>query len=158
MISSLAKRFWLLAALLIALACSTPQSSSFKTVTFRVIPKSLPPAAKIYITGNHSKLGNWQPNVATLHEKSDGSWSRSFSFHRGTLLEFKITRGNWETEAVNEMLDYPRIGEIFKEAASKPAAEAIDHLWKAGEAWANGNPLHDDTTLLVIKVKKNSRF
>ncbi len=53
----------------------------------------------------------------------------------------------------NEMLDYPRIEEIFREAAPKPAAEAIDHLWKAGKVWANGNPLRDDTTLLVIKVR-----
>ena len=54
----------------------------------------------------------------------------------------------------DEMLDYPRIGEIFREAASKPAAAVIDHLWKAGEAWANGTSLRDDTTLLVIKVKR----
>ncbi|MCG3120343.1 MAG: hypothetical protein ALAOOOJD_03002 [bacterium] len=56
--------------------------------------------------------------------------------------------------ANDEMLDYLRISEIFQEAASKPAAEIIDHLWKAGKAWANGNPLRDDTTLLVIKIKE----
>jgi sigma-B regulation protein RsbU (phosphoserine phosphatase) len=56
----------------------------------------------------------------------------------------------------DEMLDYPRITEIFREAAPKPAAEVIDHLWKAGEAWANGNSLRDDTTLLVIKVKQRN--
>lgn len=54
----------------------------------------------------------------------------------------------------NEMLDYPRIVEIFEAAASKPAAEVIDHLWKAGEAWSNGTTLSDDTTLLVIKIKE----
>lgn len=53
----------------------------------------------------------------------------------------------------DEMLDYPRLSEIFREAAPKPAAEVIDHLWKAGKTWANGNSLRDDTTLLVIKVK-----
>jgi hypothetical protein len=68
----------------------------------------LPPSAKIYIAGSHSKLGNWNPNVVSLHQQSDESWSRSFSFHRGTPLEFKITRGTWETESVNvEGIEFP---------------------------------------------------
>jgi hypothetical protein len=54
------------------------------------------------------------------------------------------------------MLDYPRLSQIFREAAPKPAAEVIDHLWKAGKTWANGNSLRDDTTLLVIKVKESN--
>ncbi|MGH7453958.1 MAG: carbohydrate-binding module family 20 domain-containing protein [bacterium] len=104
----ISKKFWLMVALLIALSCGTRKSSSVETITFRVIPKALPSSSKIYITGNHSKLGNWQPNVAALHQQSDGSWSRSFSFRHGTLLEFKITRGNWESEAVNvDGIEFP---------------------------------------------------
>ncbi len=107
MISSLAKRYWLL-AVLIPLACGIREASSIKTITFRVIPKSLPPSSKIYIAGNHSKLGNWQANVVALHEQPEGSWSRSFSFRRGTPLEFKITRGTWESEAVSaEGIEFP---------------------------------------------------
>jgi hypothetical protein len=58
----------------------------------------------------------------------------------------------------NAMLDYPRSNEIFREAAPKPAAAVIDHLWKAGEVWANGNSLHDDTTLAVIKAKEKKDY
>ena len=104
----IAKKYSLLTLLLLAFACGTHESGSMKTVTFRVQPQSLPPSSKIYIAGNHSKLGNWQANLVSLHEQRDGSWSRSFSFHAGTLLEFKITRGAWETEAVNaEGIEFP---------------------------------------------------
>ncbi len=102
------KKHFLLTLLLLAFACGTHESGSLKTVTFRVLPQSLPPSSKIYLAGNHAKLGNWQANLVSLHEQRDGSWSRSFSFHAGTLLEFKITRGAWETEAVNaEGMEFP---------------------------------------------------
>lgn len=104
----IAKKYFLLTLLLLAFACGTHESGSMKTVTFRVLPQSLPPSSKIYLAGNHSKLGNWQASLVSLDEQRDGSWSRSFSFHAGTLLEFKITRGAWETEAVNaEGIEFP---------------------------------------------------
>jgi serine phosphatase RsbU (regulator of sigma subunit) len=79
---------------------------------------------------------------------------RQAELHAGDTILF-MSDGYPELFNENdEMLDYLRIGEIFREAAPKPATEVIDHLWKAGEAWANGNPLRDDTTLLVIKVKE----
>lgn len=106
--SFITNRFFLVALLLLSLACGTRESGSLKTVTFRVLPQSMPPSSKIYLAGNHAKLGNWQANLVSLHEQRDGSWSRSFSFHAGTLLEFKITRGAWETEAVNaEGIEFP---------------------------------------------------
>ncbi len=56
----------------------------------------------------------------------------------------------------NEMLDYPRVKEIFKEAAERSADEIVAYLFKAGERWSNGRPQDDDITFVVIKVEHNT--
>ncbi len=66
-----------------------------------VITDSLPAGSAIYITGNDQQLGNWQPNVVQFQKSEEGKWTKNFSFERGKKLEFKITRGSWETEALN---------------------------------------------------------
>lgn len=53
----------------------------------------------------------------------------------------------------NEMLDYPKTKELFEEVADQPPEAIIDHLFKAGTSWADGEPQADDVTLVVIKVK-----
>ena len=53
----------------------------------------------------------------------------------------------------DEMLDYPRVKQIFKETADKSAEEVIAHLSKAGEKWSNGRPQDDDITFVVLKAK-----
>ena len=42
---------------------------------------------------------------------------------------------------------------LFEETASKSPGEIIEHLKKAGEAWANGRDQEDDVTFVVIKIK-----
>jgi serine phosphatase RsbU (regulator of sigma subunit) len=56
----------------------------------------------------------------------------------------------------DEMLDYPRVKEIFKEAAESSVDEIVAHLFKAGERWSNGRPQDDDITFVVLKVKHNT--
>ncbi len=58
----------------------------------------------------------------------------------------------------DEMLDYPRVKEIFKEAADRSADEIVAHLLKAGERWSNGRPQDDDITFVVLKVKQNGKL
>jgi len=70
-------------------------------ITFEVIPKILPDSSTIYITGNHKELGFWNPQKIPLLKQADGRWSISFKFKSGTYLEYKITRGSWQTEAVS---------------------------------------------------------
>ena len=53
----------------------------------------------------------------------------------------------------NEMLDYPKMKELFEEVADQPPKAIIDHLFKASTSWADGEPQADDITLVVIKVK-----
>ncbi len=70
-------------------------------ITFKVVPETLPAGSKVCITGNHEKLGEWNAGAVALEKQEDGSWSRTLTFPAGSQLEYKITRGSWQTEAMN---------------------------------------------------------
>ncbi|OJX32279.1 MAG: hypothetical protein BGO86_08945 [Chryseobacterium sp. 36-9] len=50
----------------------------------------------VYITGNQSSIGNWNPNVIKLNKT--GETTRQITFKTYPDLKFKLTKGNWETE------------------------------------------------------------
>ena len=72
------------------------------TITISVRPQELPEGDSVYITGNHPALGNWHPDAVPLQLQADGSWRRQFFIKRNTQLEYKFTRGSWDSEAANE--------------------------------------------------------
>lgn len=55
--------------------------------------------------------------------------------------------------AEKEMLDYPKVKEIFHEAATKNSEEIISHLKNSVRNWAGNKAPDDDITFVVIKVK-----
>lgn len=67
-----------------------------------VLCDSLSENSIICITGNDDQLGNWQPDFAKLSEIENGKWQKKFLFKKEKKLEFKITRGSWESEALND--------------------------------------------------------
>ncbi|MGH1363458.1 MAG: alpha/beta hydrolase-fold protein [Calditrichia bacterium] len=73
-----------------------------RQLSVRVRPKALPEGEKIYIVGNHVLFGEWDPTRVELSPQEDGSWKGDFSLPRNTEIEFKLTRGGWESEAVDE--------------------------------------------------------
>jgi predicted alpha/beta superfamily hydrolase len=95
------KKYLLLYVLILLIAfisCSREE----RVVNIKVIAKNLPKGTVIYITGNDDQIGNWQPAVRKLDENKKGEWSKSFSFPKNKKLEFKITRGGWDKEALND--------------------------------------------------------
>ncbi|WP_294246603.1 DUF4932 domain-containing protein [uncultured Chryseobacterium sp.] len=50
----------------------------------------------VYITGNQSATGNWNPQKIRL--TATGSTTRQITFMTFPDLKFKFTRGNWQTE------------------------------------------------------------
>jgi predicted alpha/beta superfamily hydrolase len=75
--------------------------SALYDITFKVTAQTVPEGAKVFIVGNHQKLGDWDPAVVALERQDDGSWTGTFQFGAGSQLEYKITRGSWGTEAVS---------------------------------------------------------
>ncbi|UCE20458.1 MAG: histidine kinase [Gemmatimonadota bacterium] len=81
--------------------------SELARVTFQVIAPTLDDSSVVYITGNHEKLGNWNPGAIRLKKMSADIWSFSSQFPKGFTLEFKFTKGSWEQEAVRENGEIP---------------------------------------------------
>jgi len=55
----------------------------------------------IFITGNHSQIGNWNPHKIKLNKLNDSTWSNTFSLPISERIEFKFTLGGWNREALN---------------------------------------------------------
>ncbi len=70
-------------------------------VTFLVHTKNLSDSLQVFISGNNSSLGNWNPSKIPLTKINDSIWGKTFSFKRETSLEYKFTLGSWNTEALN---------------------------------------------------------
>jgi len=87
----------LLAGVVNALADTTARQYR---VTFHVTIPAAPADSKVFITGDREVLGQWNPAAIALEKQEDGSWARTFLLEDGRV-EYKITRGSWETEAVN---------------------------------------------------------
>ncbi|MFC2084889.1 SpoIIE family protein phosphatase [Bacteroidota bacterium] len=92
--------YYILTIIILLKSSALVYADDFK-VTFKVIPESLPPESVIYITGNHSELGEWVPYKVELEKQTDRSWTKTFSFNEGTHLEYKFTRGSWSNEMVD---------------------------------------------------------
>lgn len=60
------------------------------------IPGDTAPESKVYLAGNLGPLGAWKPDGLAL-ERSNGHYTRVVELPRGKTLEYKITRGTWET-------------------------------------------------------------
>lgn len=83
-------------AMLAVMAHSAPAA----TVVFRVEPAALPDSAQVFIVGNHDLLGDWNPGRVPLTRQPDGAWVGSLQFPTGTFIEYKITLGAWDREAL----------------------------------------------------------
>jgi CubicO group peptidase (beta-lactamase class C family) len=71
-----------------------------REVTIHVLPNYLPGGSRLYIIGNHRYLGGWVSSGIPLLPRKDRSWGRTFHLPDSTKLEFKITRGGMDKQAV----------------------------------------------------------
>jgi predicted alpha/beta superfamily hydrolase len=71
-------------------------------VLIKVIVHSRTDTAKIYIAGSTDNLGNWDPAVIPMIKSDSTTWEKAFKFPAGEVIEFKITRGSWANERLND--------------------------------------------------------
>jgi len=57
---------------------------------------------QIFISGNKPELGNWNPAIIGLDKINDSTYAREFKFNEGEVIEFKFTKGSWDSEALND--------------------------------------------------------
>ncbi|MCU0344587.1 MAG: hypothetical protein MUF28_12295, partial [Ignavibacterium sp.] len=63
-----------------------------------IVYSSLQQNQKVFIAGNTPDLGNWNPDKIALNKINDSTWSKTFNFNAGEIIEFKFTLGSWESE------------------------------------------------------------
>lgn len=83
-----------------ALEEHTPFPGSLPTalVHFLVnVPHDTPPDSQVWLSGNEPSLGHWHAAGVPLQRREDGRYLGEARFALGTRLEFKATRGSWET-------------------------------------------------------------
>ncbi|WP_224241677.1 alpha/beta hydrolase-fold protein [Hyalangium gracile] len=62
------------------------------------VPASTPAGAEIWISGNQPELGNWNGAGVKLAKAASGNrYYACVDFAKGANLEFKVTRGSWDT-------------------------------------------------------------
>jgi hypothetical protein len=67
-------------------------------VTFRVLaPPGTPADATLYVPGNIDQLGPWDPGKVAMTNRGNGIWEATVSVLDGTDIQYKYTRGTWET-------------------------------------------------------------
>lgn len=89
--------FFCLLAVLLFTSCSSNTTPEIEII---VKAYKVQPGESIYIAGNHLKLGNWAPDKIKLENVQDSIWSIKLPFNIGESIQFKFTRGGWDSEAL----------------------------------------------------------
>jgi predicted alpha/beta superfamily hydrolase len=67
-------------------------------IDFRVtVPAGTPAFDAVHVAGNHADLGAWSGSGLALARQANGTYAGAHRFPRGTALEFKMTRGSWDS-------------------------------------------------------------
>ena len=53
------------------------------------------------MNGNHKNLGLWISKGIPLDPKENGIWEKAFTFYDSTKINFKVTRGSLNMQAVD---------------------------------------------------------
>jgi len=94
---------------------------------------------QVYLTGNHEKLGNWNPSAVPMIQESDSLWSTTLSFPNGESIEYKVTAGSWWTEALDKT---ETIYSNFRLKVKSDTMVTIDvYDWR--NRMKNGKPVFD---------------
>ncbi len=79
------------------------QRKTQRTVTFEVkTARPLPVGQQVFIAGGAKVLGNWRPDGLPLTRMGENLWSGYAILPVGESVEYKITLGDWESEALDE--------------------------------------------------------
>jgi len=74
---------------------TTPQ---LVQVTWRVrVPANTPAGDTVYLPGSLPELGPWDPGKVAMTEVEPDVWETTLSVLEGTTVQYKYTRGSWET-------------------------------------------------------------
>ncbi len=96
MFKSFSARIGIVTILILIVACVAPKATAVFTVT-------VPPGTdSVVVIGNTPELGGWDhQHAVSLTAKSDSVFSGMILFSHPKEIQFKVTRGSWDQEALN---------------------------------------------------------
>ena len=81
----------------------------------------------IFIAGDHELLGSWNP-AAVRMEYKEGKWKKTLDLPKYTWVEFKITNGTWNDEAIVSGADANRNLRLFVEEDQRVQLEVDEWI------------------------------
>jgi predicted alpha/beta superfamily hydrolase len=109
-----------------------------------LVPAGTPADARICLAGNLSEVGSWKADGVPMTRAGDAEWRVQLTLPRGAALEYKITRGTWQTvekDAKGQEIENRRV--------------VLDHdqvVKISVLSWANGQPSTQSTSTGDIRV------
>ena len=134
--TTLAFRFEIVLTCLLWLSAANCSAQNARVTFSVVIPGSTPKNALIFITGNDTALGEWNPGKIELSRKSDSVWTRQFIVKNGYSLEYKVTRGAWNAQAVYEKGKIPDNGRLHVQGDTEIVIRPLS--WSDGAIGISG--------------------
>ena len=123
-------------------------------VTFHVtVPVSTPIHAKIFIAGDAAVLGAWSAAGLQMTRDADGTYVASAALPRGKPVEFKLTRGSWQT--VEKKADGGELPNRVVAAADGELITLNVEAWKDQVHSPSADAATEASSVTVSSSKKN---
>ncbi len=91
-----------------------------RRITFEVrTARALRVGEQVFVTGNQEMLGKWRPDGYPLTRMADLVWQGTVTVPADEAIEFKVTRGAWDTEEVTAS------GIIPSDSKLKPGGDTV---------------------------------
>ena len=86
-----------LCGIVAASSCFAAEKEVVKVDFYVTVPADTAPDATIYLAGNLTELGGWRADGVALNRLDTGEYHAQLELPRGRTLEYKFTKGSWET-------------------------------------------------------------
>lgn len=87
---------------------------------------SLGAGEQVFLTGSSDELGRWHVAAIPMTRMDDQRWEATLSLRSAEPIEFKVTRGSWETEEVDAQ------GKLMANHVLRPAEGGTTEIRVAG--------------------------
>ncbi len=94
------RRLTLAVFLFVAWQAATTQARQTETIEVIIavqVPESFPAGDELFLAGDQLEIGRWRPDGVKLTRDDRGRYATTLRLPAGTKLEFKFTRGSWQT-------------------------------------------------------------
>ena len=84
---------------IVAVLCCTAAiaAAAQKVQVVLKVPADTPADAEVYLAGSLPAVGEWKAAGVKLERQKDGTYAADIELEPDQTLEFKFTRGSWET-------------------------------------------------------------